>query len=210
MTTTLYHSPMACSLAVRIAAEEADLPLDICYVDLATKKLHNQSGSLFDVNPLGQVSVLVLDDGTTLSETSTCIAWVQAHSSNSNFKIEPDSPDYFQMLRWLAFCATELHKQIFRVVFYPEATDEVKQKVRQLAPQRFEFLNRHLKSRRYLLGDHFSSADAYLSWTLILSNRAKIDPSNFPHLNRYHQDILARKSVSECLEDDRQAVENRL
>lgn len=202
MTTKLYHAPLACSLAVRIAAAEGQVPLELCHVDLTSKNLIDGSGSLFDVNPLGQVSVLRLDDGTILSETSVCILWTQAQSENSSFRIDPESAQYFEMLRWLAFCATELHKQIFRVVFYPEATDNVKRQIRELAPKRFEVLNSQLESRRYLLGEHFSAADAYLAWALTLAKRAQIDPSQHPHLNRYHEDILTRASVAECLAED--------
>ena len=118
--TILYHAPLSCSLATRIAAAEAEVELDIHYLNLATKDLE-QSGSLLDINPLGQVSTMRLDDGSLLTETASCIAWVQSQSRKAEFHISANQPEYFQMLRWLNFCATELHKQIFRVVFYPEA-----------------------------------------------------------------------------------------
>lgn len=202
MTVKLFHTPMACSLACCIAAKEGEVPLDICRVDLGTKDLIDAPGSLFDVNPLGQVSVLQFDDGTTLTETSVCINWIQAQSKNTSFRIDPESPKYFPMLRWLAFCATELHKQIFRVVFYPEATEEVKQRIRDLAPNRFDVLDKHLESQRFLLGDDFSAADAYISWALALSDRAKIDPTGYPNLERYRKDVLSRPSVANCITAD--------
>ena len=172
MSNTLIHAPLTCSLAARIAAAEGGVPLEISYVNLGTKELE-AGGSLFDINPLGQVSTLCLANGELLTETSTVILWLQAQSQNPEFHIDPQDPAYFQMIRWLGFCATELHKQIFRVVFYPEATDEVKDRVRALAPQRFELLDNHLLDRQFLLGDTFSAADAYLTWFFVLAGNAR-------------------------------------
>jgi len=205
MTATLFHAPLACSLATLIAAAEAAVPLDVVCLDLTTKETET-GGSLYDINPLGQVSVLRMDDGGILTETATCIAWVQAQSRNG-FAIAPDDPRYFQMLRWLNFCATELHKQIFRVVFYPEATDPVKDRIRALAPQRFQLLDTHLADRRFLLGETFSAADAYLSWFFVLSERAGLDVSAHRNLDAYRARTLARPAVAATIEQDRQRAQ---
>lgn len=204
MTATLFHAPLACSLATLIAAAEGEVPLETACLDLTTKVIET-GGSLYDHNPLGQVSVLRLDTGEILTETATCIAWVQAQAGNG-FAIDPADPRYFQMLRWLNFCATELHKQIFRVVFYPEATDQVKDRIRALAPQRFELLDGHLADKTYLLGDTFSAADAYLTWFFVLSDRAGLDVSGYPHLNNYRTRTLARPAVAAEIEIDRERV----
>jgi len=199
--TTLYHAPLTCSLAARIAAAEGGVDLDIAPLNLATKELA-AGGSLYDVNSLGQVSVLKLDDGTTLTETSVVINWIQSQSENDEFRIDPASPDYFQMLRWLAFCATELHKGLFRVVFYQEATDQVKDRVRALAPLRFQVLEDQLTGRDYLLGDRFSAADAYLTWFFILSGYAQVDHTTYPNVEAYRTRVLSRPAVKELIEDD--------
>ncbi len=200
--TTLMHAPLTCSLAARIAAVEGGVPLNLEYLNLRTKELEN-GGSLYDINPLGQVSVLRFNGGEILTETSTCILWIQSQSENTGFRREPNSPEYFQMLRWIAFCATELHKQIFRVVFYPEATDAVKNKIRDLAPLRFEVLNKHLADRQFLLGDTFSAADAYLTWFFVLAENARLDPTEYKHLNAYRERVLSRPLIKALIESDR-------
>ena len=98
---TLYHAPLTCSLAARFAAAEGGVSLDIAYVNLQSKELE-RGGSLYDVNPLGQVSVLQLDDGTKLTETSTVLLWLQSQSKNEAFRVNPEDSEYFQMLRWTA------------------------------------------------------------------------------------------------------------
>jgi len=203
MTTTLYHAPMACSLAVRFAAAEGQVPLNVSYLNLRTKEM-NDGGSLFDVNPLGQVSVLQHKDGTLLTETSAALLWVQAQSTDVSFKQAADSPEYFQLVRWISFCATELHKQIFRVVFYPEANDAVKDRIRALAPARFQMLNEHLADRSFLLGPNFSAADAYLAWFFVLAGAAELDSSSYLALERYREQVLARPKLQALITQDRQ------
>lgn len=199
---TLMHAPLTCSLATRIAAAEGGVDLDVNYLNLRTKEFE-QGGSLYDINPLGQVSVLELENSEILTETSTCILWVQSQSANADFRRDPNDPDYYQMLRWIAFCATELHKQIFRVVFYPEATDEVKDRVRDLAPLRFEVLNQHLADKQFLLGDKFSAADAYLTWFFVLAENARLDASKYEHLIAYRERVLSRPLIKALIESDR-------
>jgi len=201
--TTLYHAPLTCSLAARFAAAEAGVELNIETLNFKTKALLN-GGSLFDINPLGQVSVLKLANDELLTETATCLLWLQTQSQNADFRIDPTNPEFFQLTRWLGFCATELHKQIFRIVFYPEATDEVKDKVRALAPLRFEVLEKHLANNTYLLGDKFSAADAYLSWFFVLAKTAKVDPTAYPNLQRYRQQVLARPLIQKLIAEDLQ------
>lgn len=201
MPATLYHAPLTCSLAARIAAAEGDVPLDIEYLNLRTKELAN-GGSLYDVNPLGQVSTLKLENGSILTETSTTLLWIQSQSLNPAFKRDFASSDFFQMARWISFCATELHKQIFRIVFYPEATEEVKEKIRSLAPLRFDVLNNHLANQSYLLGDKFSAADAYLTWFFVLADNAKVNPASYKNLCAYRDRVLNRSLIRELIESD--------
>ena len=198
---TLYHAPLTCSLAARFTAAEGGVDLDIVHVNLQSKEL-DTGGSFYDINPLGQVSVLQLEDGSKLTETSTVLLWLQSQSENENFRVNPDDPEYFQMLRWTAFCATELHKGLFRVVFYDEATEQVKDRVRELAPLRFSVLNNHLANHTFLTGERFTAADAYLSWFFVLSEKAQLDHSKYPNLESYRQRVLARPALKELIDDD--------
>ena len=185
------------------------VPLDIVYVNLKSKELEH-GGSFYDVNTLGQVSVLQLDDGSKLTETSAVLLWLQSQSSNANFRVNPEDAEYFQMLRWTMFCATELHKGLFRVVFYDEATDLVKDRVRDLAPLRFSVLDNHLANHPFLAGDRFTAADAYLSWFFVLSEKAQLDHSDYPNLESYRQTVLARPALKELIESDRCTTGYRL
>ena len=203
MTATLMHDPLTCSLASRIAAAEGDVPLEIADLNLKTKEFVD-GGSLCDINPLRQVSTLRLDSGEIIIETSTVLASIQAQSQKADFRRDPKDPAYFQMLSWIAFCATELHKQIFRIVFYPEATDAVKDRIRDLAPQRFELLDVYLAGRPFLLGDSFSAADAYLTWFFVLAECAQVNPTGYDNLYGYRDHMLDRTLIRDLIESDRE------
>ncbi|MEP4196764.1 MAG: glutathione binding-like protein [Aliishimia sp.] len=201
MSTRLYHCPLNCSLAVRIAAAEGDVPLKLELVDFETKAL-SSGGSFLDINPLGQVSTMRLASGELLTETSACLLWVQSQSQ-TNFRVCPEDTDYFQMIRWLGFTATELHKQILRVVFYSEATDPVKDNFRALAPDRFDLIEAHLADKDYMVGNRFTAADAYLVWFLLLADRAGVAISRHPRLKAYFLQMSKRPRIMTLIAEDK-------
>ena len=100
---TLIHAPQACSLATKIVAFEGDVNLQYDHVNIFTKEMSGNR-SLYNYNPLGQVSVIVLDNGEVITETACCLLWVQSQSEKKDFHIPADDPKYFQLVRWLGFC----------------------------------------------------------------------------------------------------------
>lgn len=201
MAALLYHCPFNCSLAVRFAAAEADVPLDLDLVDFDTKAL-SSGGSLLDVNPLGQVSTMRLETGELLTETLACLLWVQDQARN-DVRIAQGDAAYFQVVRWLSFTSTELHKQILRVVFYGEATDPVKDNFRALAPARFDVLEAQLGDRDFLVGNTFTVADAYLTWFLVLAERAQVSTDAHPTLQAYFARMITRPKIAALIADDK-------
>lgn len=194
----LYHAPFTCSFAVRLAAKWGDLPLDIRPTGLGQQARQD----LIVHNPLAQVSTLALPDGSVLTETSACLIWVQTQSQNPEFRRTSDQAEYFQMLKWIGFCATELHKQLLRIVFYDEATEDVKDKFRRLSTSRLQWLNEHLEGRTTLVGHTYSAADAYLTWFLTLASKAGVDLMPFKTLSSYYDRVRHDENVEVLLLDD--------
>ena len=194
----LYHAPFTCSLAVRLAAKWGDVPLEILPTGLGEAARQDLTAH----NPLAQVSTLILPDESILTETSACLIWVQTQSQNPDFKRTPDQAEYFQMLRWIGFCATELHKQLLRIVFYDEATDAVKDNFRRLSTSRLQRLDNHLEDRTTLVGKSYSAADAYVAWFLTLAPKAGVDLSPYKNLMRYFEAIQQDKALDALFADD--------
>ena len=197
----LFHAPFTCSLAVRLAAAWGDVKLAVLPVKLGCVETTAEK-QLLAANPTGQVSTLILPDKSVLTETNTCLIWIQSQSKNDTFRRDPNSPDYYQMLRWISFCSTELHKQLLRIVFYDEATDSVKENFRTLAKSRLAVLYKHLTGQDVLAGDSVSAADAYLTWFLTLSGKAGVEIAPYEHLQNYANRQMADEEFQKLLTDD--------
>src|SRR5258708_32655200 len=72
----LYFSPLACSLATRIALYEAGAEARYLEVDPKTKVVQNDGSDFFKVNPLGLVPTLRTDDGLVLPENAAILQYV--------------------------------------------------------------------------------------------------------------------------------------
>ena len=71
----LYFSPLACSLATRIALYEANADAQFIQVDTKSKRLRDGS-DFYPINPLGQVPVLRTDEGWLLKENTAILPYV--------------------------------------------------------------------------------------------------------------------------------------
>ena len=80
----------------------------------------------------------------------------------------------------------------------------MKDRIRDLAPQRFELLDDHLAGRPFLLGDSFSAADAYLTWFFVLAERAQVDPTGYDNLCGYRNRMLDCPLIRDLIESDRE------
>ncbi|MBW8902909.1 MAG: glutathione S-transferase N-terminal domain-containing protein, partial [Bradyrhizobium sp.] len=72
----LYFSPLACSLATRIALYEAGVDANYLEVDPKTKVVQNDRSDFRAVNPLGLVPALRTDDGLVLTENAAILQYV--------------------------------------------------------------------------------------------------------------------------------------
>ncbi len=205
MTADLFHYPMACSTACRIAAAEADIPINIHPVDIYSKTLEDGS-SFFDINPLGRVATLRTSNSGILTENVAILLWIAGHANDENFTVHPDDENYCKLVQWTSYCAMELHKHILWPIFRTDAPKEVKAYARTRAPQALAHLDGHLSDKEYLLGDDFSAADAYLTWFVSMTRFAGIDITPFKNLENYSERAQSRPKVAAILAEDLKAM----
>jgi len=190
---------MACSLSCRFAAAEAGLPVTIEITDVFSKDLLNSGGSLLEVNPLGQVATFKTPDGDILTENTAIIVWLMNNAKNEDFYRSAADPTYFQIIRWLSYVGTELHKHIYWNLFQPISPDPVKEFTRGLIPTKFSLLDAHLERSAFLAGEQFTAADCYLAWFLLLTGFGAVDMTPYPNINRYRQTVLSRPNLANVL-----------
>ena len=207
MPMRLYYSPFACSLAAHIACREAGLDVDLVRVDLKTKQTAT-GGDLFTENAMGQVPTLVLDDGRTLTENVAVLAYLAAQTPKS--AAEPGPSDEYELLRWLSFVSTEIHKKVLWSIFASASPEAVKEHARASAGRSLDFVSARLESRDTLVGGSFTVADAYLFWALNLLPHGGVALDGYPVLRRYHALHRGRPSVRAALAHEKQQQETPL
>lgn len=196
MNATLYHHPFACSLASVIAIKEGGADVDIKEANVFTKEIQG-GGSLFDLNPLGQVATLRTTGGEVITENTAILMWIQDHCPEGNFKRTHGTPEFYQLIRWLGFCSTEMHKSVIWPIMNRVADPE-QQAAHERAAERLTFLDQHLNKRLFLVGETISVADCYLFWVLSISSVAQIDLANYSNIANYNQRLAQRAVFSDA------------
>jgi glutathione S-transferase len=192
----VYFSPMACSLASRIALYEAGAQ-DARFVEVDAKAKRTADGAnYFDIYPLGLVPLLRLDDGSLLSENAAILQYLAARYPQSQLAPKNEI-ERARLQQWLCFIGTELHKGFFIPLFDQKAPEGTRQHTLEKYESRFNYLNDHLTGREYLL-DRFTVADAYLytilNWTVPLN----VDLSLWPAIKRYRESLQTRPSIAKA------------
>ena len=121
----LYFSPLACSLATRIALYEAGAEANYLEVDPKTKVVQNDGSDFRAVNPLGLVPTLRTDDGVVLTENAAILQYVADRFPKAGISAA-SGMERSRLHQWLCFIGTELHKGLFVPLLDKTAPPEVK------------------------------------------------------------------------------------
>lgn len=195
----LYFFPGACSLSCNIALREAGFTFDMEKVDTKAKK--TAGGADYNaLNPKGYVPTLVLDDGQKLTEASTILQYVADKKPEAKLAPAAGSPERYRFIEWLNFIATEVHKghgPLFK--HGDKLNDDAKQIFKNDLAERFDYLAKAVDGKRYLVGDNFTVADAYLFTVLNWPKYVGIDIAKWPALKSYSQNIFARPAVQAAM-----------
>src|SRR6201988_4864322 len=146
----LYFSPLACSMATRIALYEAGAEANYIEVDPKTKIVQGDGSDFRAANPLGLVPTLRTDDGTVLTENAAILQYVADQFPTAGIATGPGM-ERSRLHQWLCFLGTELHKGLFVPLLDKKAAPEVKSYILQKYLSRLDYLEDCLKGRDYLL-----------------------------------------------------------
>ena len=194
----IYFSPLACSLASRIALYESRQEADFHRVD--TKAGKTASGEDYRaINPKGLVPALRTDDGAVLTENAAILQYIADRRPDAG--LAPAGFARYQLQQWLSFIGSELHKTVFTPLLSPTWPPEGKAKAKQDAASRFAYLNDHLTGRDWLLDD-FSVADAYLAAVLNWNAAVKFDFSAYPAIVAYQKRLGTRPAVGRAMAEE--------
>ena len=193
----LYFSPGACSLSPHIVLRETGIPFELEQVDTRAKR--TKAGADFlQINPKGQVPVLALDDGDRLTEGPAIVQYIADQAPASGLVPPAGTKERYHVQEWLNFITSELHKN-FSPLFRPNTPDVYKPVAKENLASRFGYLDRHLAGGKYLMGDQFTIADAYLFTILNWTNFQSIDLGQWPNVKAYFERVRARPTVQDAM-----------
>jgi len=193
----LYFSPGACSLASHIALQETGLPFEIDRFIASTGKTAGGEDFL-QINPKGYVPTIRMDDGGVLTEGGAVLQYIADRNPASGLAPEAGTMERYRLQEWLTFIGTEIHKT-FTPLFSKTVSAEVKDRGFDLLTRRFGYVENQLAHSPYLMGDHFTVADAYMFVVLRWSAPVGFDLTPFPRIREYMERISARPGVQAAM-----------
>ena len=188
----LYYAPGACSLSPHIVAEEAGIHLDLEKVDLKTHKTEGGE-DFYAVNPKGYVPALKLDDGSILTEGPAIVQYLADQKPASHLAPENGTLPRYKLQEWLTFINSEIHKNFSPL--FGAASEDVKADAKAKLAKRFDYVNKELAGKDYLIGTNFTVADAYLFVMLTWANHLKLDLTPYSNLHAFFARVFARPKV---------------
>lgn len=193
----LYYSPGACSLSPHIVLREAGLAFEPVLASTKSHKLQDGS-DYYAINPLGYVPLLELDDGTRLREGPAIVQYIADQVPTKNLAPANGTLPRYRLQEWLTFIGTEIHKA-FSPLFNPAMPEEAKAISRDKLKQRLQWVDGQLAGKDYVLGEHFSVADAYLFTVTNWAKPMTIDLAPYPNLVAFRERMAARPAVQEAM-----------
>lgn len=167
----LYWAKDTGALAPQILLEEIGVEYECCVLDL--EQGDETAEEYLKINPRGQVPALVLNDGSTVTE-SAAIALHLADSHPEADLLPPlASAERARVYRWLFYAAVNLYESVLRLYYAdrftsdPDQVDQVQASARVFLEKSWELLENELCEGPYLLGRSYSVIDPYL---LMLTN----------------------------------------
>ncbi|MBQ7552592.1 MAG: glutathione transferase GstA [Rickettsiales bacterium] len=194
---TLYYSKGSSSLADRIIINELGIDATYVSVDLKTKKTENGE-DYFNINKLGYVPALKLDNGAILTENIAIIQYLAEQYGDG--KMIGGGFERYRVMEKMSFIASELHKT-FGALFKQTDAKEKAKTMKDLKPK-LEYVDKVLGESKFIAGNYFSIADAYAFVILNFANFVNVDLKSYKNITAYMKEIGTREAVIKSLRQE--------
>jgi glutathione S-transferase len=99
----------------------------------------------------------------------------------------------------LGYINSEMHKA-YTPLFKPETPEATRAERKEYLLRRYRFIEDVLAKQPWLMGDHFTVADAYLFTITNWAKHVELDLSGFPALLAFQKRVAERPAVQAALE----------
>ncbi len=196
----LYYAYQSCALAAHIVACEAGIAIDPVKVDIDGQTKTTADGVDFHtINPKGWVPTIVLDDGETLTESAAILQYLADLKPEAKLAPAQGSFARVRLQETLNHLGTDIHRG-FSPLFVRATPPATREERTASLRRHYAVLDKQLAGRKYLLGDDYSVADAYLFAMTRWAELIKLDLSEFTHVQSHLKSIAARPAVKAAMD----------
>lgn len=153
----------AVEAALTVAGEEFEL------ITIESQPSTPLPVSFREINPWGQVPVLLTKDGTMMTETAAILIYIAHTHPGTGIGPRPSTGEYASLLRWIVFMSANIYEGVLRRIYPeryttdPDGHDGVRTAAVQRNKSAFAVLENELRPDEFILGAKMSVADIYLA-----------------------------------------------
>lgn len=195
----LFFSPGACSLASHIVLREAGVPFTLEKVDTGSHTTEKGT-DYYTINAKGCVPVLELKDGERLTEGPIISQFVADSASNTDLMPAAGTIDRYRVMEWQNYVTSELHKSFSPLFGNPGVDSEAKTHFAAALQKKLKWVSSQLEGKKYLTGDKFTAADAYLFVVASWSKYVNLDISEHVNLTAFLKRVSERPAVKQAMQ----------
>ena len=195
----LYFSPN--SRVVRIAwlLEELGLPYELKRVEFVKK-----ANTIFaQATPTGKIPTIT-DGSVVIGESSAIVEYILERYGHGRLSPDRSSDAWPTYLQWLHFAESTAFSQLSTVIFLARRNADMAgdstlpnllTDAKARAAQTFDYLEKALDDKHFLLGDDFTAADIMMGFTLTAGNLLGVIDETHPRINSYIARLQTRPSL---------------
>ncbi len=198
-----YFTPGSCSTGIHILLEEIGVPFEAWPVNLVKGEQYRPE--FLAINHKGTVPVLVLEDGTALTEFIAIAMWLAKNCSRKPLlpettKAQIDMLDLMNLI--ISACHGQGFTRIFTTERYtrkPEEHEQIRNQGRNIVQGCLSTIDARIRYGR-IVGEQFSIADAALFYVEFWAAKTGIPLPEACHA--HYQRMLQRPSVRQVLMEE--------
>jgi len=171
MRYTLYNREGSGGFVVEAALALCAAPFDLVTAD--TPSGTPLPEDFRAVNPWKQVPVLILPDGSTMTESAAILVHLAACHPGRGLAPEPGTSQHARFLRWLVFASVNVYESTLRAIYPqryagdPACAGSTRTAAIRRMGEGLAVLDDAIGAGPFLLGDTMSIADVYIAMLFI-------------------------------------------
>lgn len=201
MDLTLYFAPGSCARVPLIALEELGRPFETRLV--AFMKGEHKAPEYLAMNPAGKVPLLVANGQPIAQNLAIQTFLARSFPEARLLPFTGDPLDDARILSQLSWFSADLHQLVtrIRIPFFAcdAAPGRVKEQASEAMAAQLKPMNERLAGQNWVLGNSWSTLDAYLYWVWFRITGAGFDPASFPNIAAHSARMDARPAVQRAL-----------